>query len=192
VKEESAMRVFIPRPRDVLRLAGRAWTTAEALLELVPRVLALMDQLEDVVRVLRAIDDADVRIAEAVDKALRMVARLEPLVLEFAPTLRTLHPILDRIAETTDPDEVEAMVRLINDLPDLVTRTHVDVLPVLGALGTVPDDLRELLISSKELNHIIAAVPGLGRMRQKALREQEEADRLHHDREQQHLAAPAD
>jgi hypothetical protein len=141
---------------------------------------------------LRAIDDADLRIAEAVDKALRMVERIEPIVAEFAPTLHTLHPIVARIAETTDPDEVEAMVRLINDLPDLVTRTHVDVLPVLGALGTVPEDLRELLITSKELNHIISSVPGLGRMRQRALREQEEADRRHRAREQNAIEAPVD
>jgi hypothetical protein len=186
------MRLVIPGPRDALRLAGKLWDTGGQLLELVPRLVTLLGQLEEVVRVLRAIVDADLRIAEAVDKALRMVERVEPLVVEFAPTLRTLHPMLARIAETTDPDEIEAMVRLINDLPDLVTRTHVDVLPVLGALGTVPEDLRELLITSKELNYIISAVPGLGRMRQKAVRDQAEADRKHKEREQAALESPVD
>jgi hypothetical protein len=183
---------LVPTPRSILGLAERAWNVAGQAVDLIPRLAALLGQVEEIVRILRTIDDVDLRIAEAVDKALSIVDRIDPLVTEFAPTLRVLHPVLQRIAETTDPGEVEAIVRLVNDLPDLVTKIHVDALPVLGALGTVPDELRELLITSKELNQIIASVPGLGRMRGRAMREQAEQDRQVHQRELAAEAAPTD
>jgi hypothetical protein len=179
-------------PQGLVRLAEGVWDFAGQALNLVPRLAALLGQVEEIVRILRTIDDVDLRIAEAVDKALSIVERVEPLVAEFAPTLRVLHPVVQRIAETTDPNEVEAIVRLVNDLPELVAKIHVDALPVLSALGTVPDELRELLVTSKELNQIIASVPGLGRMRDRALREQAEQDRLVHEREQEAQHAPAD
>lgn len=175
------MRVLaIPGPGDVLRLVGKAWQAAEQLVELVPRLVALLGQVEEIVRILRTIDDVELRIADAVDKALSIVDRIEPVVVEFAPTLRVLHPIAQRLVETTGPDDVEAVVRLVNDLPELVAKLHVDVLPVLTELGSVPDDLHELLVMSKELNEIVASVPGLSRMRQRAIRElaaQEQAAR---------------
>lgn len=171
------MRIVLPGPRDVFRLLTRARETGEMLLELLPRLMTLLDQVEDIVRVLRAIDDVELRIADAVDKTLVMVDRIEPIITEFAPTLKALHPIVQRIAETTDPEEIEAIVKLINDLPELVAKIHVDILPVMSALDTVPNDLRELLITSTELNQIIASVPGLGRMRHRAQREHDEQER---------------
>jgi hypothetical protein len=177
------MRLVVPGPGDVVRLMSRAWQTAEQLVGAVPRLVALLDQVEEIVRILRTIDNLDVRIADAMDKTLSIVDRIEPVVTEFAPTLRQLHPIARRLVDSTDPDEVDAVVRLVNDLPELVAKIHADVLPTLAALGSVPDDLREVLVTSKELNQIISSVPGLGRMRQKAAREVAEQDRAAHQRE---------
>lgn len=185
------MRVLVPGPGDVLRLVSRAWRTAEQLFDLVPRLVALVGEVEEMVRILRTIDDVELRIADTVAKGMSIVDRMEPIVAEFAPTLRVVQPILWRLAESTDPDEVEAAIRLVNDLPDLVAKIHVDVLPVLTSLGTVPDDLRQILVTSKELNEIIASVPGLGRIRQKALRDMAERELLVRQRERQ-AAAPAD
>lgn len=183
---------LVPTPGRILELAGRTRDIAGQALDMVPRLAALLSQVEEIVRILRTIDDVDLRIAEAVEKALSIVDRVEPIVAEFAPTLRVLHPVVQRLAETTDPDEVEAFVRLVNDMPELVAKIHVDALPVLSALGSVPDELRELLITSKELNQIIASVPGLGRMRGKAVREQAEQEREHDEREQAALHSSAD
>ncbi|HEX3650422.1 MAG TPA: hypothetical protein VHV49_18505 [Pseudonocardiaceae bacterium] len=177
------MRLMVPGPGDVVRLMSRAWQAAEQLVDAVPRLVALLGEIEEIVRILRTIDDLEVRIADSVAKTLSIVDRIEPLVAEFAPTLRQLHPIARRLVESTDPDEVDAVVRLVNDLPELVTKIHADVLPTLTALGSVPDDLREVLVTAKELNQIIASVPGLGRMRHRAVREVFEQDQAAHDRE---------
>lgn len=177
------MRLMVPMPGDVVRLASRAWQAAEQVVDAVPRLVALLGEVEDIVQILRSIDDLDRRMVDAVDKTLSIIDRVEPIVAEFAPTLRVLHPIARRLADSTDPDEVEAMIRLVNDLPELVAKIHADVLPTLTALGSVPDDLREVLITAKELNQIIASVPGLGRMRQKAVRELSEQDHEARDEE---------
>jgi hypothetical protein len=186
------MRLMVPRPGDVLRLVSRAWQAAEQLVDAVPRLVALLGEVEEIVRILRTIDDLDVRIADAVEKTLSIVDRIEPIVAEFAPTLRLLHPIAQRLVDSTDPEEVDAVIRLVNDLPDLVARIHGDVLPTLTALGSVPEDLREVLITTKELNEIIASVPGLGRMRQQAIRELSEQDQAARDREISADSTPLD
>lgn len=186
------MRLMVPGPGDVLRLVSRAWQAAEQLVDAVPRLLALLGEVEELVRILRTIDDLDVRIADAMEKTLSIVDRIEPVVTEFAPTLRLLHPVARRLVDSTDPDEVDAVIRLVNDLPDLVAKIHADVLPMLATLGTVPDDLREILITTKELNQIIASVPGLGRMRHKAIRELAEQDEAAHDRELRAGSTPLD
>ena len=186
------MRLMVPGPGDVLRLMSRAWQAADQVVAAVPRLLALLGEIEEIVRILRTIDDVDRRMTDAIDKTLSIVDRIEPLVAEFAPTLRLLHPIARRLVDSTDPDEVDAVVRLVNDLPELVAKIHVDVLPTLATLGSMPDDLRELLVTTKELNQIIASVPGLGRMRQEAVRELTEQDQAAHDEEIRAESAPQD
>lgn len=186
------MRLVLPGPSDVLRLASRVVGAAGDLLDLAPRLMALLSEVEEIVRILRTIDDVELRIADAVEKALSIVDRVEPLIAEFEPTLRVLHPVLRRLAETTDPEEVEAMVRLVNDLPELVAKIHVDVLPVMTTLGSVPDDVRELIVTSKELNEIIASVPGMSRMRQRAMREVAEQSNATRGRERDARRSPAD
>lgn len=186
------MRLLVPGPGDVLRLVSRAWQAAEQLVDLVPRLVTLVGEVEEIVRILRTIDDVEVRMADTVAKTMSIVDRIEPVLAGFTPTLRLLEPMLRRLAASTDPDEVEAVVRLVNDLPDLVTKIHVDVLPVLTSLGTVPDDLREILITAKELNEIIAAVPGMGRMRERALRDMAVQESLVRERERRAGSARPD
>lgn len=190
--KEVRVRLMVPMPSDVVRFVSRAWQAADQVVGVVPRLVALLGQVEEIVRILRSIDDLDRRMVDAVDKTLSIIDRAEPIVAEFAPTLRLLHPIVRRLAESTDPDEVEAAVRLVNDLPELVAKIHADVLPTLTALGSVPDDLREVLVTAKELNEIIASVPGLGRMRQKAVRELSEQDHAARDEEVRAESEPPD
>ena len=57
------------------------------------------------------------------------------------------------------------IVKLIDALPAIVDKLDADILPVLDTLATVAPDLRDLLDVSKELNELIGAVPGLGRVK---------------------------
>ena len=94
-------------------------------------------------------------------------ARADTLVTDLEPVLTQLMPTLERLAETTDPREVDALVGLIDRLPMLVGRLESDVLPMLDTLSSVAPDVHDLLDTSRELNQMLAKLPGMGRIKQK-------------------------
>ena len=51
-------------------------------------------------------------------------------------------------------------MQLIDHLPDLTERVERDVLPVMATLGTVAPDIHDLLDVSRELNEMLAKLPG--------------------------------
>lgn len=149
---------LIPRPGDVIGLAQRGVDTAENLAGLLPRAVALLEEAERAVR----------RVHEICDGAESAVTRTTALVDRLEPSLTTLQPVLDRLAETTEPAEVDALVALVDQLPDITAGLQADVLPVMRTLGTVGDDVHELLRTTGELNDMIGRLPGMGMIRRRA------------------------
>ncbi|WP_157559645.1 hypothetical protein [Nocardioides sp. Soil777] len=130
---------------------------------------AVVDRAEAlVVRVDRVVDGA----ATVADRADAMVARTVVLLDALEPPLTTLQPTLQTLADTTHPEEVAALVQLIDHLPDLTERIERDVLPVMTTLGTVAPDLHDLLDVSRELNEMLGKLPGLGRIKRRVEEEQ--------------------
>ncbi|PUA81609.1 hypothetical protein [Nocardioides currus] len=172
------MRLPVPGPRDLLAVLERGSEQVEALLGAVPRVLALLDQAEALmVRASAAIDQVEavtrdaagvvVRTSGVVDRAETQVGRITTLLDDFEPSLARLQPTLEKLSETTNPDEVAALVHLVDHLPELSTRLEEDVLPIMTTLGTVAPDLHDLLAVSRELNDMLAKLPGLGRIKRR-------------------------
>jgi ABC-type transporter Mla subunit MlaD len=115
------------------------------------------------------VDRADVLVGDT-DVLVRRLATLLELV---EGPMTTLEPTLRTLADTTHPEEVAALVQLIDHLPELTTRVETDVLPVLSTLGTVAPDLHDLLDVSRELNEMLGKLPGLGRIKRRVEEEQE-------------------
>ena len=103
--------------------------------------------------------------------------RLVTLLDSLEPPLTRLQPVLERLAETTAPHEVDAMVELIDHLPALAHKMEVDIVPVLDSLSTVAPDLHDLLDVSRELNEMLAKIPGMGRVKDRVEKQQEEEGR---------------
>ena len=192
------MRLPVPGPRDVWQLLERGGDAVEQLLGAVPRLVPLLDDAERLVtRARRLVDDIDAtrtsadevvaRTDETVTRADTVVGRsdallsqLEPLNARLGtlldslePPLTRLQPVLERLAETTAPHEVDAMVELIDHLPSLAHKMEVDIVPVLDSLSTVAPDLHDLLDVSRELNEMLAKIPGMGRVKDRVDRQQE-------------------
>ncbi len=130
---------------------------------------AVVDRAEAlVVRVDAVVDGAD----KVADRADAMVARTVVLLDALEPPLTTLQPTLQTLADTTHPEEIAALVQLIDHLPDLTERIERDVLPVMTTLGTVAPDLHDLLDVSRELNEMLGKLPGLGRIKRRVEEEQ--------------------
>ena len=138
------MRLPVPGPRDLLAVIEKGADQVDQLLGAVPRVLALLDQAEVLlVRASAAVDAVEAVTREARDRrrahrrpsstgpeallvrtdtvvgtADALVSRSVPLLDALEPSLvKLLQPTLDTLAETTHPEEVAALVQLIDHLP---------------------------------------------------------------------------
>lgn len=121
----------LPDPRD--------------LLGLLPRVLRLLDDVEALVA----------RIETTRQGADALVERIGATVDRVEGPVAVLQPVLERLAETTDEREVDALVAVVDQLPELSG--------IVRTLSTVAPDLHELLRVSAELNEMLAKVPFINR-----------------------------
>jgi ABC-type transporter Mla subunit MlaD len=181
----------IPGPAEVLRLAEQGYQAAERAIGLVPRVVGLLDQVDQLMhrvvtvaeRAERLLARADglvqradgllQRAGKAVDAADQLSGEATALLEPFRPALQRLEQIATRLADTTSPAEVDAVVQVVNMLPEVVVSLREDVLPILNTLDTVAPDVRELLVVSRELNEMLGAIPGLGRAKKRIEQEVE-------------------
>lgn len=178
---QGQVRLPVPDPRELLTLAPRLLGLLDGAEEQVARVARLLDRIEEVTS---GAHDVVARVDTVVDRVDPLVARLADLLDALEPSLTTLQPTLETLADTTDPDEVAALVRMIDHLPELTERLERDVLPVMTTLGTVAPDLHDLLAVSRELNDMLAKVPGLGRLKRRIDEQHgdDETDARVHDR----------
>ncbi len=147
-------------------VVGRTTGVVDAAARTVERTEGVVDGAEVVVgRTSGTVDAAEVvvgRTAGVVDGAAALLSRSDELV--------------GRIVATTSDEELEAIVHLIDTLPQAVDALRNDVLPVMSTLGTVAPDLRDLLDIASQLNGVLGSVPGLGRIKRRVEKEQAEED----------------
>lgn len=105
--------------------------------------------------------------AAAVAEARELVSDVRSLLERFQPALGKLAPITDSLADGLTVDHAEALTGLIQDAPDLVDKLSNDVVPVLDSLGTVGADLREVVDTTQQMDEMLGAVPGLGRVKKR-------------------------
>jgi ABC-type transporter Mla subunit MlaD len=158
------MRLPVPGPRDVL-------DQLEGLVGLLPRAFGMLDRVDALLtRIEQVTTDAALvvrRVDGVVDTVQPLTTRLQTLLDGLEPSLTALQPTLERLADTTDPDEVAALVAMIDHLPELTRRLEDDILPIMGTLGSVAPDLHDLLTVSRELNDMMAKLPGFGRIKRR-------------------------
>jgi len=82
------------------------------------------------------------------------------LLTGYEPALTALAPSVQRLAETLEPHEVEAMVTLTDRLPQLVAHLDENILPVLESMGNVGTDVRDLVDTVQDLRQIVKGFPG--------------------------------
>lgn len=123
------------------------------------------------------VDGIVTRAETSVEEVTVLTTRLRELLDAIEPSTLKLQPTLERLADTTHPAEVDALVELIDHLPLLATRMEAEIVPIMESLSTVGPDLRDLIDLSRELNEMLGAVPGLGRVKARIDEAQAERDR---------------
>lgn len=133
----------------------------------VARTQALVDRVDGITgaadEAVHAAGRTTTVAAAVVEQAAALTASAASLLASYAEPLRRLEPAARRLAGTTDPDNVEALVRLFDRLPDLAEAIDHDVLPLLGRLDQLSLGIDELLDGVGQLNHLIHRLPTLWR-----------------------------
>lgn len=195
--EESRLTAdsVLGRAEDMLARVEETRSSADGLLRRTQRAVAGIDETRASAQTVLARTDAVVDRTDAVvdraagtlagtDKVVggaegavtdagAMVARTGGLLDLLEPSLLKLQPVLARLAETTHPDEVDALVTLIDRMPLVTTQFEREVMPIMRTLGTVAPDVRDLLDVMAGMNEMLGSVPGLGRVKKRL---DEEAD----------------
>lgn len=160
---------------------AKVGTVVDAATAEVGRVGGVVDAATtEVARVGTVVDAAAAeieRVDAVVDGAAVQAGRAGGLLDALEPSLTKLQPTLQTLADTTHPDEVAALVTLVDHLPAVTEQFERDILPVLATLGSVAPDLHDLLDVSRELNEILGKIPGLGRIKRRVEEEDEDDGR---------------
>jgi archaellum component FlaC len=124
------------------------------------------------------VGDTRQKADDAITGVERTAARADSLLDHFEPALTALSPAVRRLAATLDAHEVEAMVALIDQLPRMVTHLDEDILPILGSLGDVGTDVRDLVDTVQDMRQVVKGFPGSKLFRRRGAEEiaQAEAD----------------
>lgn len=181
----------------------------EDALGLAPRVIGLIEQAETLLtrvgvvvdKIEATIDRADVLIGNvaATDQAARRVVasvletavQADSLFELYDEPLSTLAPSVRTFADALDPDEVRAMVGLVDRLPRLLQHLDEDVFPILTTLDRVAPDLHQLLEIAQDLQVALGGLPGMGWLRKRAEKEEQEAEEEEQEAEEEARAIEA-
>lgn len=154
-----AAELLLDEARDVIARVDETRAAADDVIGRLDATVAGSALAVDGIRTATTSADTLVVVAAAAQ------ARLVELLDRLGPSLTSLQPTLERLAETTDPREVDALVGLVDRLPVLAEQVQRDVVPVMQALSSVAPDLHDLLDTARELNEMFAKVPGISRLR---------------------------
>ncbi|ALG06568.1 hypothetical protein [Kibdelosporangium phytohabitans] len=154
------MAFNIPGPRTVF---GWAVRTVTEVVSIPGRVLGLLTAAE------RAVSQANELVARtgevvtsaesAVEHARRVTAAAEEVVEATKPMVR--------FAAEMSVHEVEAAIRLVDELPKLAEHMADDIMPILGTLDRVGPDIHELLDVAKDVRQAIQGIPGFDYLRRR-------------------------
>lgn len=165
--------VELQRELNAVVLEARAFITEARLTQ--RQAALLVAEVEITRQHAHAIADnasrTEASAAAAVREVEQLVGNVRSLLGRFEPALRKLAPITDFVADTITVDDAEALTALIHSAPELVERLTDDVLPVLDSLDTVGADLREVMDNTQQMDEMLGAVPGMGRVKKRMQKE---------------------
>lgn len=167
------------------RLVERVGEIVERADGLVERVSGTVDEAEGIVRhsrdVAGAAEDAvtaaehisasagtvvskaenvSARAEETVERAERATGTVDGLLAVYEPTAHRAAPMLEKFVDELSQKEVDAAIRLVDELPVLTEHVLSDILPILRTLDRVGPEIHELLEVSYDVRRAIVGIPG--------------------------------
>ena len=102
-----------------------------------------------------------------VDAANTTSSSAQELLTTYQPMLERGAPLAERFVNDLTPEEVDAAIKLVDQLPVFTEHMVTDILPILATLDRVGPDIHELLEVTRELRQAIDGIPGLGLLKKR-------------------------
>lgn len=139
--------------------------------ELVDRTANVVTDAEKTVDEVRAImasaNDVAESAAQVVTTAGQTAHTANELIGVYEPLAKQAHPLAKRFVDELSPHEVEAAIKLIDELPVLTEHLISDILPILATLDRVGPEVHQLLEVTSDMRQAILGIPGFGFMRRR-------------------------
>ncbi|MBA8827458.1 methyl-accepting chemotaxis protein [Saccharopolyspora lacisalsi] len=104
--------------------------------------------------------DISERASSTVDTAERISGTADSLLAAYEPAARRAAPMLEHFVGELSQQEVDAAIRLVDELPVLTEHVLTDILPILRTLDRVGPEIHELLEVTHDVRRAIVGLPG--------------------------------
>ena len=145
----------VDRAEGVVDRSGAAVTAGEAA---AARTESMLSTVEIVTR------DA----GRQVEGASGVLHRVDTMLQQWEPPLRSLLPPVRKFADALDATEVDAAIAMVDRMPQVLEHLEHDVLPMLQQLDRVGPDLHAVLEVVEDLRRVVTGLPGVGLLRKRA------------------------
>lgn len=155
--------------------------TVDRVNGVVGRVHATVDGVERVAGHADQVVEQVIPITGAAGAVLESVgttsAGAQALLDVFSPIAERGAPLLQHFVDEFSVQELHALIRLVDHVPQFTEHMEADIMPVLAKLDQVGPDVHELLDVLKDVRLAIQGVPGFSLLRRRgADREEDLAD----------------
>ena len=125
------------------------------------------DSVREVTRITTAaaalVTEADAvtqRAAGTVESAQRTAGVADGLLATYEPIARKAAPMAEQFVDELSQKEVDAAIRLVDELPVIAEHMISDILPILRTLDRVGPEVHELLEVTHDVRRAIVGIPG--------------------------------
>jgi ABC-type transporter Mla subunit MlaD len=146
----------------------------------VDRVDGVVDGVERVAGNAEQVVERIIPITGAADAVLESVgttsAGAQALLDIFTPIVERGAPLLRHFVDEFSVQELQALIRLVDQVPQFTEHMETDIMPVLCKLDQVGPDVHELLDVLKDVRLAIHGLPGFALFRRRGADREDELD----------------
>ncbi|MDR7301816.1 hypothetical protein [Haloactinomyces albus] len=158
----------VGRAEELVERTAKTVAEAEEVLEQSRTVAAsATGAVEDAVRVSGSAETVvgeaarvSERASTTITQAERIAESAAGLLSAYEPTARRAAPMVERFVRELSPKEIDAAIRLVDELPVLTEHILSDILPILRTLDRVGPEIHELLEVTHDVRRAIVGIPG--------------------------------
>jgi len=156
---------------DAQALVGRVDDVAERAAEVAESAAGVADRAGSVADRADQVVDQIIPVTGATEGVLESVgttsAGAQALLEVFQPMTERGAPLLQHFIDEFSVEELQALIKLVDQVPQFTEHMETDIMPILATLDRVGPDVHELLEVLKDVRLAIQGVPGFSLFRRR-------------------------